>query len=138
MSNVTGLKELERKLIALGGIAGMKALRSAAMSATLPTVKEMKAAAPKGRDVHRTYKGRLVAPGFLSGSITRSSRITKKGVSVAIGVKREAFYGVTFLDKGIKKIPAKNWFKSTFVGNQSQIIALFKQKLADRIKKVSA
>ncbi len=137
MSNVIGLKELNQKLARLDAATGVKALRSAAMSSTLPTVKEMKAAAPKGRDVHRTYKGRLVAPGFLSRSVKRATKVKNGRVSVSIGVKREAFYGVMFLDKGTKKIPARNWFKKTFEGNTPQIVGLFKKKLHARIMKAS-
>jgi len=136
-SYLSGLRELERKLEKLEDATAAKALRSAAMASTLPTVKEMKAAAPKGKVTHRTYKGRLVAPGFLSRSVKRSAKIGNGFVSVAIGVKREAFYGVTFLDRGTKKIPARNWFLSRFEGNSVKIVTLFKQKLAERIKKAA-
>lgn len=137
MSNVTGLKELEEKLNQLKLETASKALRSAAMASTLPTVKEMQAAAPKGKDVHRTYKGRLVAPGFLSRSVKRASKVKGGTASVSIGVKREAFYGVTFLDRGTKYISPRNWFLKTFEGNSGQIVDLFKKKLAARIKKAA-
>ena len=136
---VDGLKALNDKLASLKRETSVKALRSAAMAATLSTVKEMAAAAPKGTTTHRTYKGRLVAPGFLSRSVKRKSWVDKKtgAVRVAIGVKREAFYGVTFLDKGTKKIAGTRWFQSRFESNSGKMVSLFKQKLAERIKKVA-
>ena len=137
MGNVTGLKELSDQLSRLERATAIKAMRSAAMGATLPTTKEMRAAAPRGRNVHRTYKGRLVAPGFLSRSIIRKARVNKKtgGASVAIGVKREAFYGIAFLDRGTKNIRGSSWFVSKFKKNSGNIVQLFKTKLAARIAK---
>ena len=137
MGNVTGLKELSDQLVRLERATAIKAVRSAAMSATLPTTKEMRAAAPRGRYAHRTYKGRLVAPGFLSRSVIRRARANKTtgAVSVAIGVKREAFYGIAFLDRGTKNIRGTSWFASKFKKNSGNIVQLFKVKLAARIAK---
>ena len=158
MGNVTGLKELSDQLSRLERATAIKAMRSAAMGATLPTTKEMRAAAPRGRNVHRTYKGRLVAPGFLSRSVIRKTRVNKKTgtVSVAIGVKREAFYGIAFLDRGVTvtqrrmsvkgkkslrkisvnyRIKGTNWFANRFKKNSGNIVQLFKVKLAARIAK---
>ena len=136
---VIGLKALSDKLELLKRETGVKVLRSAAMASVVPTVKEMQSAAPKGKSAHRTFKGRLVAPGFLSRSVKRASRVDKNTgvVSVSIGVRREAFYGVTFLDKGTSKIAGRHWFQKRFEANSGKIVGLFKQKLAERIKKVA-
>jgi HK97 gp10 family phage protein len=138
--NVVGLKELSDKLTRLETATAIKALRSAAFAATTLTKKKMEAAAPKGKKVHRTYKGRLVAPGFLSRSVIRKTRVDKRTgkVSVSIGVKREAFYGVTFFDKGAGKLKAHHWFKKVFEKDAPKIINTFKQKLAARIKRATA
>ncbi|RLA58685.1 MAG: hypothetical protein DRQ89_15095 [Epsilonproteobacteria bacterium] len=134
---VEGLKELSIKLSRMERATGLKAMRSAAMAATLPTVKEMRAAAPKGNRTHRTFKGRLVAPGFLSRSIIRKTRTGNGVITVTIGTRREAFYGVAFLDEGTKKIAGRRWFEERFSRNSNQIVSLFKQKLADRIAKAT-
>ncbi len=157
MSNVIGLKELNDKLMELEFKTSSKAMRSAAVAAIRKTKQEMKAAAPKGRDVHRTYKGRLVAPGFLSRSVKHSSRIGRGKLSVSIGVKREAFYGVTFLDKGTSvkqrrrtvkgrkvtsirpyRLGASRWFESVFEKNVQQMTMTFRDKLKASIGKLSA
>lgn len=159
---VIGMKQLSDKLSRMKQATAVKALRSAAMAATLPTVRKMKAAAPKGRDTHKTYKRRMVGPGFLSRSVIRKTRKDKETnkITVSIGVKREAFYGVTFLDEGtvvtqrrqtikgkksrrkiqIKpyKIAGHKWFKRVFENDANNIFQLFKQKLADKIKKAAA
>lgn len=149
---VQGLKELNDKLLRMEKATAIKSLRSAAVAATSPVVKEMKAAAPKGTRAHKTYKGRLVAPGFLSRSVKRMTRIDKKTgkMTLTIGVKKEAFYGVSFLDEGkqvtqrrikgkrvpIKpyRIPAHRWFKRRFEKSSPKIVADFKLKLRAKIE----
>lgn len=146
-----GFEELGRKLQSLKAETAVKVVRSAMMSATLPTVRAMQAAAPKGSEAHRTYKGRLVAPGYLSRNVKRKVKVYDKygRVSLRIGVAPEAFYGVTFLDeditvtsrkgKSIKpyKISGKRWFKKRFEGDKPQILSRFERFLAARIKKVT-
>lgn len=161
---ITGIAELERKLNRLEESVKLKHMRSAAMFATGPTVKQMKAAAPRGTQSHRTYKGRLVAPTFLSRSVVRSTKKERGKLVMRIGVKKEAFYGVTFLDEGISvterrvdkgekqgrlgtrtkltkvkvkpyKIKARHWFQRTFDRNLPQIKRRFEQKFAERLSK---
>lgn len=128
---VEGLKELSRKLAALGEKVGGKALRQATLNASTPALKAAKLAAPVGQVAHKTYKGRLVAPGFLKRSIKRKSYY-KNGKAVAmIGVKAEAFYGVQFVEKGTKNISAKPWLVPAFVNNRDNM----EQRLKDQIKK---
>ncbi|WP_430009972.1 hypothetical protein [Methylophaga lonarensis] len=148
---IDGMKELYDKLGELGNQLEAKALRSSAMAALTRTAREYRAAAPRGSQAHRTYKGRLVAPGFLSRSIVRRSRVDKKSgrVWALIGVRREAFYGVMFLDKGIwvrsrrgqpvrpYRIEGRDWFKSRFESNVPQIISVFTEKLKDKIRTVA-
>lgn len=99
-NELKGLEELSTQLAKLGSRMGTKALRTAAFKATTPVVREMKAKAPRGTKPHRSYKGRYLAPSFLSRSIRRLSKARNGKVNVAIGVRAEAFYGVTFLDEG--------------------------------------
>lgn len=126
-----GYKELSRKLSALGQKVGGKVLRGSMMRATSKVVREMKSKAPVGTVAHRTYKGRLVAPGFGSRSIKRVTRIKDGYASLRIGVRREAFYLIQFKDarpgrtpyqvskRGKRRvkpyaIAATPWFSSVF------------------------
>lgn len=132
-SNVIGMAELSLKLNKISAAVAKKHLRSAAMYATAPTVKAMKAAAPRGTKAHRTWKGRLVAPGFLSRSVKRVVKFKDGRMSLKIGVRGEAFYGVTFLDEGTKETSGKHWFKSRFEQDEAAIISRFSNKLRERI-----
>lgn len=150
-----GVRELSKQLGELGGRLGKKALRSATFKSTTPVVREMKSKAPKGTEAHRTYKGRLVAPGFLSRSVKRRTKIRGGKVQVSIGVRREAFYGVAFLDEGItvssrrrgggRKAPVDpytirghRWFKPVFRRNKDKMISGFRDLLSDAIRKAKA
>ena len=116
--HVTGLGELQAKLSAMESKTSQKALRSALMQSATPMVRKLRAAAPVGTRAHRTNRGRLVAPGFLRRSVAKSSKLIRSENStvavVFIGVKKEAYYGIQFLDRGTKYIRKMPWFTSTF------------------------
>ena len=126
-----GLDALSKKLATLGKAAG-KTLRSATMKATTPVQREMRNKIPKGTEAHRTFKGRLVPPGF-SKRIKRVSSFRRGVASVRIGVRREAFYAVNFIDQGIYvtkrgkklikpyRIKPSNWFKKVFISNRQKM-----------------
>lgn len=136
MQAVEGLRELNHKLGRLELATAAKAMRASLMEATKPVVAQMKAAVPRGTEPHKTYKGRTVGGGFLSRSIIRKSRFDKRAgkMSIAIGVKREAYYGVSFIDRGTKKITGRRWFLQRFEMNQNKMVGILKQKLAEKIK----
>ena len=133
--HIEGLQELENKLTELGVSVGQKTLRAATSAAILPTKRKMKAAVPVGKIEHKTFKGRYVAPGFLQRSVKHLSRFDKKTgtASVRIGVKKEAYYGVSFVDKGTVKMAAQPWFKSIFETDAHNIVNIFKEKLREKI-----
>ena len=136
---LVGLEELSKQLAKLGAAVGSKTLRQALMSATLPAYKAAKMAAPVGENSHRTYKGNLVGPGFLSRSVARKSYFNKRtGVaSVMIGVKPEAFYGVQFVELGTKYQPAQPWLGPAFKKSRNAMEARFKHMLKRKIEKIA-
>lgn len=100
-NELKGVAELNKRLVSLGGKLGQTVLRGAVKDAVVPVVLAMKVLAPRGKTVHRTYKGRIAAPGFLRRSIKYTIRSKRGVVSASIGVAREAFYGIAFLDRGV-------------------------------------
>lgn len=132
---VTGMKELSLKLAKLGQQLGTKTLRSAAVAATTPVMKEMKAAIPVGKVAHRTHKGRLVAPGYAKRSVRRRSSAKKGKVNVVVGVLSEAFYAVHFVDPGTKKMTAQKWFKKVFILATPSIVKDLTNQLRTKIAK---
>jgi len=136
--HVQGLRELQEKLKDMESKTSQKALRSALMTSATPTVRKLRAVAPVGTRDHRTYKGRLVAPGFLRRSVGKESKLVRGKKStiavVFIGVKKEAYYGVQFLDQGTKFIKAQPWFRRTFDANSNNIVSNFRAKLAAKLR----
>ena len=140
MSNsikIEGIKELEKKLRELQGDAAIKTIRKSMVYATRPTRTEMKAAAPVSTAAHRTYKKRLVTPGFLSRSIRAKTYIEDGVIVQKIGVEDEAFYGVQFHDEiATGQARPKRWFKNTFIKNTQNIIdrmVFFMKKEIDKL-----
>jgi len=116
---IKGHRELSAQLSKLGKAAGGKALRSGAMSAMLPALRAAQAAAPvRAGDsgLKRTYKGRLVAPGFASRNVKRRSFMSydKRTVWVSLGMAKEAFYAVSFIELGTSTYARKPWLEPAF------------------------
>jgi HK97 gp10 family phage protein len=69
---VSGLKELQQRLVAIGAVSGTKAMRSSMFTATKPIIDKAKATVP-------------VRSGALRQSITRSFSVKNNGGSVFFG-----------------------------------------------------
>lgn len=145
MADIKGARELSLKLSEMGKAAGGKALRSAVMSASLPALRAAQQAAPVGNPPYqtsdgrsvdpypkRTYKGRLVTPGFASRNIRRVSRLSsdRTVATVKIGPRSEAFYAVQFIELGTSKIAKRPWLEPSF----RQSIPQVNEKLKERLK----
>lgn len=139
VSRIEGLKELSDQLSKLEKNAGGKALRSALFQSSLPVVKKARVNAPVGAVPHKTYKGRLVSPGFLSRNIARKSRLSKdrRTAFVFIGVKPEAFYGLQFLELGTSRIRKRPWLSKSLELSQGEVIQRFKERLKKKIEQLA-
>lgn len=135
-----GFKELSKKLEALSDLDRGKVIRSAGNAAGMVVVKRARATVPVGGVPHKTYKGRWVSPGFLQRSIKKTSRLSrdKHGITVRIGVKSEAFYGVNFLELGTSTQPAQPWLRPALESTRNEQVAIMRAKILERIKKISS
>lgn len=137
---VEGLKELSVKLRALGETVAARNLRGAARDAMQPVEQVAHASAPVGTVTHKTYRGRTVTPGFLQRSIRRAAfakRGAKNEVRAVVGVTREAFYGLAFVERGTSKMPARPWLVPAFDMAQGQVLDRFKRSLVKRIERAA-
>lgn len=139
-NSLQGTAELSRQLRALGAAFSVPILRSAVRAGIQPAKKRAEATIPVGLRAHRTYKGRLVAPGFSKRSIRVVTKVSpnKQVVSAALGVRREAFYAVLFTELGTAKIPARPWLRPSMAGTKDEQEAALAAKLKERIEKVAA
>lgn len=106
-----GTAALVKKLEALGKLEDGKALRAAAKAGVKPIFTQAKQNIPKSQDSAKTYKGRIVGPGFASRNIRTITQL-KPALGIArasVGVRDEAFYAVNFVQKGTKKQRSQPW-----------------------------
>lgn len=111
-----GVAELDRLLGLLPKAIQAKVLRKAVRAGIRPAEKRAKATVPVGTQAHRLRKGRIVSPGFAKRSIRVVTKADRTGqrVSAALGVRRDAFYAVQFVERGTSRHPARPWLRKAF------------------------
>lgn len=136
MTALEGFSELDKQLAALAPALSKRILRKSVALAMRPALNRAVETIPVGTVPHKTYKGRLVAPGFAR----RSLRIVTKGdaagttASAALGVRREAFYATAFLELGTAKMAAKPWLIPAFEGTQAKQLDTLRAAMAAGIR----
>lgn len=137
-----GAAELHKKLELLSDIAAAKIVRSTLRSAMLPAKKKAQAAAAtlsqRGKP-HRTFKGRLVAPGFASRNLRIIVTRGKGGENprALLGVRAEAYYAVAFLELGTSTISKTPWLVPSFEAAQPEIMEKMISDLKRKIERAS-
>lgn len=132
---VDGLPKLLKQIRNLSRLDQGKALRRGVKAAMQPALQRARAAIPVGVDKHRTYKGREVSPGFARRSIraiVSVSRDKSRAVGV-LGVKREAFYAVAFVEVGTSRTPARPWLRPSFESTKQKQTAELAAALREAI-----
>lgn len=141
-TGLEGAAALDRQLAALADPkATGKVLRSGVGSAMRTVVKKKaEALIPEGDEPHRTYKGRLVAPGFAKRSLRVKTYVSKDGqkAGAVLGVKKEAFYAVQFIELGTAYVPAKPWLVPAFESTQREALAKLIFAMQRRYRKIAA
>ena len=117
---LAGAADLIAKLQALGALDNGKIARGAVRAGMTATLQVARTKIPVGHRLHKTYKGRVVAPGFGKSSLRIvTTTKTDSGLPAALlSVRKEAFYETQFLEWGTKKIRGKHWLLDSF--DQSQ------------------
>lgn len=140
MANVDGMAELLKKLEAMGDVRQtQRVLRSAAGVGMRRVAREARARVPKGTVEHKTYKGRLVAPGFASRNVRVVTRINRNSgnAEALLGVRREAFYAVQFIELGTARIPATPWLVPSLEAKQDEAVEYMRRQMAKRIERIA-
>ena len=156
-----GVRELTAKLNRLDQKTRAKAMRSVLFKATTPVRAAMRSAIPVGDRANRTYRGRLVGPGFAKRSIKRvtgKKYLASGRISIALGVRAEAFYAIRFLDQGPHTITTRRnsrrrgssgtaikpytlrrvpWFESVFIRNESGMLSSIKTNLQQQVRAIA-
>lgn len=91
------------------------------------------ALSPGDRQIHRTYKGRLVTSGFAARSVRMLVKMSrdKQSATAILGVLAEAFYILQFFELGTSKIQQHPTLEPAFRSSESSML----QGVADTMKK---
>lgn len=132
---VAGLAELNRALKQLSPKKQVNAIRNAARAAMKPTADRVKATAPQGTRSHRTYKGRLVAPGFSARNINITTRVSrdKLRITASVGTRPEAFYMRMFREIGTRYQSPRPTFLPAYEATRHEIEREFRIALRKKI-----
>lgn len=134
-SVLLGGPELIRKLEALANSLGVKkaesVLRRAAGQAMQPVLKEARATVPVGTEIHKTYKGRVVGPGFASRNLISRTKIDRKRqlVRAMVGPSTEAFYITQFIELGTSKIEPNPWLELSLRRRRPEVVKLYSERM---------
>lgn len=151
-SQTEGFEELDKLFKELGSAASGKALRQSVGVAMTPVVKQARVWAPEGGEfggeprTHRTYKGRLVTPGFLSRNIGKSTFLSKSKnfASASVAPRGEAWYGKLFSSSlprpfktknGTRDFPEDDFLAEAFDAKKDEMIRRFYDALGKRLDK---
>jgi len=141
---VEGTRELSEKLRELASPKEQAATLRAAVREPMKDVMRVAQSnisriSPGKRQIHRTYKGRLVTAGFAARNlrmITRMSRDKQMAQSV-LGVRKEAFYALQFFELGTAKIPRQPWLMPAFYQSRNQTLAKVGEVMKKRIERIA-
>jgi len=126
---VEGTKELTEKLRLLSTPKEyIGALRESVRMPMKQVFKKAKAnlsrISPGKREIHRTYKGRLVSSGFALRSLRMivATGKEKESASAVLGVRKEAFYVLQFFELGTAHISAQPWLQPAFYSSRQEMV----------------
>lgn len=136
-SRLEGVPELTAKLTELGVKLAARELRGTVKDALEIAEHRARATMPQGSEPHETYRGRLVSPGYALTTLHIETRLNKQtgAAEALLGVGREAFYAVQFVELGTAHTPAQPWLRPSFEGAENEMLKQIRTSLAQRVEK---
>lgn len=141
---VEGTKELTLKLRELASPKEQATVLRAAVREPMKDVMRVAQTnvariSPGKRQIHRTYKGRLVTAGFAARNL-RLIVVMSKDKQAAwslLGVRKEAYYALQFFELGTAKIPRQPWLMPAFYQSRNQSVARVGEVMKKRIERIA-
>lgn len=134
-----GVAELTKKLQELGGLNDGKALRGCVRAGMYPAFLRAHELIPVGTVAHRTYTGRLVAPGFSKRSlriVVQTSK-DKQAATALLGPSKEGYYATQFTERGFRNKAARPWLRPALFQSQGNCTLAMAEYLKDYVTKVA-
>jgi HK97 gp10 family phage protein len=138
-TGLEGVADLTKKLIDIAGAMAPKELRGTVKGAIEEAEHLARARIPQGSEPHKTYRGRLVSPGFAVSTLHVETYINKKtgSAGAALGTSREAFYATLFVELGTVNTPAQPWLRPSFEESQDPMLRRIADELRRRVEKIA-
>lgn len=138
-TGLEGVKDLTGQLTELGAKLAARELRGTVKNALGEAEHRARARIPQGEEIHVTYRGRIVSGGFALSTLHIETFVNKReGSAVAmLGVEREAFYAVSFLEVGTARMAARPWLVPSFLDSQEPMLHAIGVELRTRIAKIA-
>src|SRR5688572_21674751 len=138
-SQLEGVAEATAALNDLGVQLAAKELRGTVKGALEEVEHRARARIPQGTEPHKTYRGRLVSPGFAISTLHIETGLNKRTGSAwaLLGVEREAFYATQFQELGTRLHPAQPWLVPSFVESEDSMLSGVASELRTRVKKIA-
>jgi HK97 gp10 family phage protein len=136
-SALEGVPELTAALNELGVKLAAKQLVGTVKDAMAEAEHRARARLPQGTEPHKTYRGRLVSPGYAISTLHVEAKLDKRtGSAVALlGVGREAFYAAIFVELGTVHSPAQPWLRPSFEDSEEPMLQQIGRSLKDRVER---
>lgn len=144
-SELRGVGELTAKLLALGVEVAGKNMRSAARESMKIAYNYAQATIPvwqppeNSRGYHKTYKGNIAFPGYAQRHLRLASAIDKRNgvIRAVLGVSKEAYYTVQFVEFGTSRQPAQPWLRNSLEVTQNQVLSALTANIKKRLEKIA-
>lgn len=137
---VEGTADLIKQLRNIGGLDNGKALRNSVLAGMSAARAEARNRIPVGTRRHKTYTGRYVSPGFARKSLRIITQLSpdKQKATAMLGVRKEAYYVVQFIEIGTSKYAAHPWLRPSFYSSQDRQLDNVKISLQSSITALAA
>jgi HK97 gp10 family phage protein len=127
-----GTSALVAKLKTLEKLDSGRVMINAVRDGMKPALKYARQAIPVGTRKHKSYLGRTLSPGFAQKSLRIVvTKVSDTRFQALLGVRKEAFYAVRFVELGTSKMAAEPWLRPAFFASQNAQ----KQALSDSLRK---
>lgn len=138
-SQLEGVRELTGQLTELGAKLAARELKGTVKTALEEAEHRARARMPQGDDPHFTHRGRLVSPGFAITTLHIEVGVNKRtgAVVAALGVGREAFYVVQFVELGTSKMAAQPWLRPSFEESEDPMLRKLAAELRQRVERIA-
>jgi HK97 gp10 family phage protein len=132
---ITGMAELERKILAMGQKVGLKAIRSALVGGAQIVKKDAQARVPvlTGRLKKALYIKRMSKPNPFKENVIFGARHGKKMQKRGLDAYYWGFIEFGFTDRSGKKIPGVSFIRNAFEATKGKALDRIKDVLQKKI-----